>query len=343
MNSAQKKIPATLIPGDGIGPEVSNATLEVLEAVGAPFVWETHLAGVAGLDKHKDPLPASTIESIRNTRLALKGPLATPVGGGFRSSNVRLREEFQLFANLRPARTLVPGGRFENIDLILVRENLEGLYVGFEHYIPVGDDPHAVAVASGINTRAGGRRICEFTFNYALKHGRKKVTLVHKANVLKALTGLFLETGREVAKRYESKGITCDERIIDACCMQLVMNPWQFDVIVTTNLFGDILSDLNAGLVGGLGMAPAGNIGADAAIFEAVHGSAPDIAGKGIANPIALILSAAMMLDHVGQGDKGERIRRALDNTLVRDNIRTGDLGGKANTKQFTQAIIKNL
>jgi isocitrate dehydrogenase (NAD+) len=343
VNSAQKKIPATLIPGDGIGPEVSNATLEVLEAVGAPFVWETHLAGVAGLDKHKDPLPASTIESIRNTRLALKGPLATPVGGGFRSSNVRLREEFQLFANLRPARTLVPGGRFENIDLILVRENLEGLYVGFEHYIPVGDDPHAVAVASGINTRAGGRRICEFTFNYALKHGRKKVTLVHKANVLKALTGLFLETGREVAKRYESKGITCDERIIDACCMQLVMNPWQFDVIVTTNLFGDILSDLNAGLVGGLGMAPAGNIGADAAIFEAVHGSAPDIAGKGIANPIALILSAAMMLDHVGLGDKGERIRKALDNTLVRDNIRTGDLGGKANTKQFTQAIIKNL
>jgi len=343
VNSAQKKIPATLIPGDGIGPEVSNATLEVLEAVGAPFVWDTHLAGVAGLDKHKDPLPASTLESIRNTRLALKGPLATPVGGGFRSSNVRLREEFHLFANLRPARTLIPGGRFENIDLILVRENLEGLYVGFEHYIPVGDDPHAVAVASGINTRAGGKRICEFTFDYAVKHGRKKVTLVHKANVLKALTGLFLETGKEVAKRYESKGITCDDRIIDACAMQLVMNPWQFDVIVTTNLFGDILSDLNAGLVGGLGMAPAGNIGADAAIFEAVHGSAPDIAGKGIANPIALILSAAMMLDHVGQGDKGERIRKALDNTLVRDNIRTGDLGGKANTKQFTQAIIKNL
>ncbi|HEY2630413.1 MAG TPA: isocitrate/isopropylmalate family dehydrogenase, partial [Usitatibacter sp.] len=247
------------------------------------------------------------------------------------------------FANLRPARTLIPGGRFENIDLILVRENLEGLYVGFEHYIPVGDDPHAVAVASGINTRAGGKRICEFTFDYAVNHGRKKVTLVHKANVLKALTGLFLETGKEVAKRYESKGITCDERIIDACAMQLVMNPWQFDVIVTTNLFGDILSDLNAGLVGGLGMAPAGNIGADAAIFEAVHGSAPDIAGKGIANPIALILSAAMMLDHVGHREKGERIRKALDNTLVRDNIRTGDLGGKANTKQFTQAIIKNL
>ena len=172
MNSAEKKIPATLIPGDGIGPEVSNATLEVLEAVGAPFVWETHLAGVAGLDKHKDPLPASTIESIRHTRLALKGPLATPVGGGFRSSNVRLREEFTLFANLRPARTLITGGRFENIDLVLVRENLEGLYVGFEHFISVGDDPKAVAVASGLNTRAGGRRICEFTFDYAVKHGR---------------------------------------------------------------------------------------------------------------------------------------------------------------------------
>src|SRR6478735_6627302 len=308
----KQKIPATLIPGDGIGPEVSNATLEVLEAVGAPFEWETHLAGVAGLDKHKDPLPPPTIESIRRTRLALKGPLATPVGGGFRSSNVRLREEFALYANLRPARTLIPGGRYDKIDLILVRENLEGLYVGFEHYIPIGDDPRALAIGSGVNTRAGGERINRFAFDYAVKNKRKKVTLVHKANVLKALTGLFLETGREVAKRYESKGITCDERIIDACCMQLVMNPWQFDVIVTTNLFGDILSDLNAGLVGGLGMAPAGNIGADAAIFEAVHGSAPDIAGKGIANPIALILSAAMMLDHVGHQDKGKRLRGAI-------------------------------
>ena len=338
-----RKIPATLIPGDGIGPEVSNATLEVLEAVGAPFVWETHVAGVAGLDKHKDPLPPPTLESIRRTRLALKGPLATPVGGGFRSSNVRLREEFHLYANLRPARTLIPGGRYDNIDLILVRENLEGLYVGFEHYIPIGDDPHAVALASGVNTRAGGRRICEFTFDYALKHGRKNVTLVHKANVLKALTGLFLETGREAAKKYESKGITCDERIIDACAMQLVMNPWQFDVIVTTNLFGDILSDLNAGLVGGLGMAPAGNIGADAAIFEAVHGSAPDIAGKGIANPIALMLSAAMMLDHVGMQDKAKRVRDAVDQVLCVDKVRTGDLGGKASTKEFTKAIVARL
>jgi isocitrate dehydrogenase (NAD+) len=337
-----RKIPATLIPGDGIGPEVSTATLEVLDAVGAPFQWETHVAGVAGVQACGDPLPPATLESIRRTRLALKGPLATPVGGGFRSSNVRLREEFQLYANLRPARTLIPGGRYEKIDLILVRENLEGLYVGFEHYIPIGDDPHAVALASGVNTRAGGRRINEFAFDYAVKHGRKKVTLVHKANVLKALTGLFLETGKEVAKKYEGR-IACDERIIDACAMQLVMNPWQFDVIVTTNLFGDILSDLNAGLVGGLGMAPAGNIGVDAAIFEAVHGSAPDIAGKGIANPLALILSAAMMLDHVNMQDKAKRVRDAVDQVLCVDNIRTGDLGGKATTKEFTAAIVKRL
>jgi isocitrate dehydrogenase (NAD+) len=195
---AGRKIPVTLIPGDGIGTEVTQATLDVLEAVGAPFEYEWHTAGVAGLKREGDPLPKSTLESIRKTRLALKGPLATPVGGGFRSSNVRLREEFHLFANLRPARTLVPGGRYENIDLVLVRENLEGLYVGFEHYIPVGDDPHAVALASGVNTRAGGRRICEFAFEYAVKNNRKKVTLVHKANVLKALTGLFLEAGRDV-------------------------------------------------------------------------------------------------------------------------------------------------
>jgi isocitrate dehydrogenase (NAD+) len=334
-----RKIPVTLIPGDGIGPEVTHATLEVLEAVGAPFEYEWHLAGVAGLTKEGDPLPKATIESVRKTRLALKGPLATPVGGGFRSSNVRLREEFTLYANLRPARTLIPGGRYDNIDLVLVRENLEGLYVGFEHYIPVGDDPRAVALASGVNTRAGGRRICEFAFDYALKNGRKKVTVVHKANVLKALTGLFLEAAKDVAKSYEGR-VACDERIIDACAMQLVMNPYQFDVIVTTNLFGDILSDLNAGLVGGLGMAPAGNIGKDAAIFEAVHGSAPDIAGKGVANPLALMLSAAMMLDHVGYQEKARRVQKAIDDVLLKDKVRTGDLGGKANTKQFTRAVV---
>ena len=335
------KIPATLIPGDGIGPEVTQATLEVLEAVDAPFEWERQKAGMAGVDACGDPLPKETLESIRGTRLALKGPLTTPVGGGFRSSNVRLREEFELYANLRPARTLVPG-RFEKIDLVLVRENLEGLYVGFEHYVPIGDDPRAVAVGTGINTRAGSTRICEFAFDYAVKHNRKKVTLVHKANVLKALTGLFLDAGREVAKKYEGR-VAVDERIIDACAMQLVMNPWQFDVIVTTNLFGDILSDEIAGLVGGLGMAPAANIGTTAAIFEAVHGSAPDIAGKGIANPLALMLTAAMMLDHVGEQEKARRIRDALDGVLCEDQVRTGDLGGKASTKEFTQAIVKRL
>ena len=335
------RIPATLIPGDGIGPEVTQATLEVLEAVDAPFEWERQKAGMAGVDACGDPLPKETLESIHRTRLALKGPLTTPVGGGFRSSNVRLREEFELYANLRPARTLVPG-RYEKIDIVLVRENLEGLYVGFEHYVPIGEDPRAVAVGTGINTRAGSTRICEFAFDYAAKNGRKKVTLVHKANVLKALTGLFLDAGREVAKKYEGR-IAVDERIIDACAMQLVMNPWQFDVIVTTNLFGDILSDEIAGLVGGLGMAPAANIGIDAAIFEAVHGSAPDIAGKGVANPLALMLTAAMMLDHVGEQPKAKRMREAIDKVLCDDEIRTGDLGGKATTREFTQAIIKRL
>jgi isocitrate dehydrogenase (NAD+) len=341
MATPAQKIPATLIPGDGIGPEVADATLEVLQAVGAPFEWETHKAGMAGVAACGDPLPPETLASIRKTRLALKGPLTTPVGGGYRSSNVRLREEFQLYANLRPARTLVPG-RYEKIDIVLVRENLEGLYVGFEHYVPIGDDPHAVAVASGVNTRAGSSRVCEFAFDYAVKNNRKKVTLVHKANVLKALTGLFLEAGRDVARKYEGR-IAVDDRIIDACAMQLVMNPWQFDVIVTTNLFGDILSDLNAGLVGGLGMAPAGNIGTDAAIFEAVHGSAPDIAGKGLANPLALMLSAAMMLDHVGHQDKAKRIRDAIDHVLCVQQLRTGDLGGKASTRQFTRAIVERL
>ena len=337
--TAVKSIPATVIPGDGIGPEVTDATLAVLEAVGAPFAWETCKAGMAGVQACGDPLPPETLASIRKTRLALKGPLTTPIGGGYRSSNVRLREEFQLYANLRPARTLIPGGRYEKIDIVLVRENLEGLYVGHEHYIPIGNDPRAVAIGSGVNTRAGATRICEFAFDYAVKHGRKKVTLVHKANVLKALTGLFLEAGRDVAKRYEGR-VACDDRIIDACAMQLVMNPWQYDVIVTTNLFGDVLSDLNAGLVGGLGMAPAGNIGTDAAIFEAVHGSAPDIAGQGKANPLALMLSAAMMLDHVGLQDKAKRLRDAIDDVLCKDNVRTGDLGGKASTKQFTDAVV---
>jgi len=338
----EKVIPATLIAGDGIGPEIVEATVIVLDALRAPFAWETHKAGMSGVEAFGDPLPQATLDSIRRTRLALKGPLTTPAGGGYRSANVRLREEFHLYANVRPARTLVPGGRYENIDVVLVRENLEGFYIGFEHYIPIDDDPHAVAIGSGINSRAGCRRIAEFAFEYAVRNGRKKVTIVHKANILKMLTGLFLETALEVGKRYEGR-VQMDERIVDACAMQLVLNPWQFDVIVTTNLFGDILSDEMAGLVGGLGMAPAANIGVDAAIFEAVHGSAPDLAGKGIANPLALLLAAAMMLDHIDRSELAHQLRKAINQTLNEDQVRTGDLGGKASTKEFAQAIVRRL
>ena len=221
MSHEQAKIPATLIPGDGIGPEIVDAVVAVLDAVGSPFEWDRQYGGLAGIERGGDPLPKETLDSIRRTRLALKGPLTTPVGGGFRSVNVRLREEFELYANLRPVRSMVTGGRYEDIDIVLVRENLEGLYVAFEHYIPVGDDPHAVAISSGVNTRSEGKRIARFAFDYAVRHGRKKVTLVHKANVLKALTGLFLEAGREVAKEYEGR-IEVDDRIVDACAMQLV-------------------------------------------------------------------------------------------------------------------------
>src|SRR6202045_561853 len=335
-------IPATLIPGDGIGPEIVESTVLVLDALGAPFVWEVHQAGMAGVEAFGDPLPSPTLDSIRRTRLALKGPLTTPVGGGYRSSNVRLREEFHLYANVRPALTLVPGGRYEDIDVVLIRENLEGLYVGFEHYIPIDDDPHAVAIGSGVNTRAGCRRISEFAFEYAVRNGRKKVTLVHKANILKALSGLFLETALEVGKRYEGR-VHMDERIVDACAMQLVLNPWQFDVIVTTNLFGDILSDEISGLVGGLGMAPAANVGVDAAIFEAVHGSAPDLAGKGVANPIALIRSAALMLEYIGQRHAAERIEASVRRTLEAGRGLTRDLGGDGNTATITEQLIRNL
>jgi isocitrate dehydrogenase (NAD+) len=332
------KIPATLIPGDGIGPEIVEAVLKVLAALGEPFSWDIQQGGLAGITAGGDPLPKATLDSIHRTHLALKGPLTTPVGGGFRSVNVRLREEFHLYANLRPARTLIPGGRFENIDLVLVRENLEGLYVAFEHFIPIGEDPHAVAMSTGVNTRDGSRRIARFAFDHAVAVGRKKVTIVHKANVLKALTGVFLETSLQVAKDYAGK-IACDDRIVDACAMQLVLNPWQFDVIVTTNLFGDILSDLIAGLVGGLGAAPGANIGEKAAIFEAVHGSAPDIAGKGLANPTALLLAAGLMLDHVGLVAQAQRLRSAIDAVLNQDKIRTRDLGGTASTGEYAQAV----
>lgn len=335
-------IPATLIPGDGVGPEITDATLLVLEALGAPFQWERRLAGMAAVQSHGHPLPVETLESIRRTRLALKGPLTTPVGGGYRSVNVHLRTEFRLYANVRPARTLLPGGRYEGVDIVLVRENTEGFYVGFEHYIPMGDDPRAAAVSSGIITREGCRRVAEFAFDYALKHGRRKLTIVHKANILKALTGLFLETVREVGAKYQGQ-IQIEDRIIDACAMQLVLDPSRFDVILTTNLFGDILSDLIAGLVGGLGLAPGANIGREAAIFEAVHGSAPDIAGQGIANPTALMLAGAMMLEHVGRDDLAERLRGAIEATIVEDGVRTRDLGGHATTGAFAQAVIRRL
>ncbi len=341
MTQQDKKIPATLIPGDGIGPEVVEATVKILDALGQPFEWDVQQAGVAGVEASGDPLPQATLDSIRKNRLALKGPLATPIGGGFRSSNVRLREEFELYANVRPARTLVPG-RFEDIDLVLFRENLGGFYVSHEYYIPVGDDPKAVAVSTGMNTREGSKRIARYAFEYAIKNGRKKITIVHKANILKALTGIFLEAAREVAKEYEGR-VEVDDMIVDACAMQLVLNPWRFDMLLCTNLFGDILSDQIAGLVGGLGMAPGANIGKDVAIFEAVHGTAPDIAGKNLANPISLLLAAAMMLDHVGLQDKATRLRTAIYTVLNEDNVRTGDLKGSASTKEFTDAIIRRL
>jgi isocitrate dehydrogenase (NAD+) len=337
-----QKIPATLIAGDGIGPEIVAATLAALDALGAPFDWDPQVAGLGGIQAAGDPLPAATIESIRRTRLALKGPLETPSGGGYRSSNVRLREEFKLYANLRPARTIVPG-RFDHIDLVVVRENLEGLYIGHEHYIAIDDDPHAVAMATGINTRQGSRRLLEFAFEHAVATGRKKVAIVHKANIMKALTGIFLETGLDLYERKYKGRFALETVIIDACAMKLVLNPWQFDVLVTTNLFGDILSDLVAGLVGGLGMTPGANIGADAAIFEAVHGSAPDIAGKGIANPTALLLAAAMMLEHCRLPELAKRLRLGLDATLNSDGVRTGDLGGKSTTADFTRALVARL
>jgi isocitrate dehydrogenase (NAD+) len=336
-----QQIDATLIPGDGIGPEIMAATVDVLKAMGEPFRWDVQQGGLAAIEAHADPLPQPLLDSIHRTGLALKGPLTTPVGSGFRSVNVRLREAFKLFANVRPVRTMV-AGRYDNIDLVLIRENLEGLYVAFEHYIPIDGDPHAVAMSTGVNTRAGSRRIAQFAFDYAVKHGRKKVTIVHKANVLKALTGIFLETARDVGEGYAGR-VTMDERIVDACAMQLVLKPEQFDVLVTTNLFGDILSDEMAGLVGGLGMAPGANIGEHAAIFEAVHGSAPDIAGQGLANPLALMLAAGLMLDHVGRHEMAARLRTAILDVLHKDGVRTRDLGGVASTGAFAAAVQKRV
>ena len=330
----------TLIPGDGIGPEITAQTVKVLAATGLRFNWDEELAGMAAVDATGTPLPDATIESIRKNALALKGPLTTPVGTGFRSVNVGLRKEFELFANIRPARTIVPGGRFENVDIVMVRENLEGLYVGVEHFIAIGDDPRAVGESMAIVTRRGCERIIRYAFEYAVKHGRRKVTIVHKANILKMVSGLFLEVGRAIATEYEGR-VESNDMIVDNTAMQLVLRPEQFDVMVTTNMFGDILSDEVSGLVGGLGLAPGANIGTKAAIFEAVHGSAPDIAGKGVANPSAQMLAAAMMLDHLGELDRAQRLRDAIFTTIVRDGIRTRDLGGTASTEEFGSAVAK--
>ncbi len=333
---------ATLIRGDGIGPEITQATLAVLEAAGVRFDWDEQLAGIAALDDAGTPLPDATVESIRHTRLALKGPLTTPVGTGFRSVNVALRKEFDLYVNVRPAKSILPGGRYDNVNVVLVRENTEGLYIGFETTISIPGEPKAVAQSMAIVTRRGCERAIRYAFEYALRNGRKQVTICHKANILKAVSGLFLEVGRDVSKEYEGR-VAVNDIIIDACAMKLVMDPSQFDVIVTTNMFGDILSDEIAGLVGGLGLAPGANIGETAAIFEAVHGSAPDIAGKGVANPAALMFAACMMLDHVDEQEAGGRIRRALEDTLREGKVRTRDLGGNASTQAFADAVRRRL
>jgi len=332
----------TLIPGDGIGPDITRAVVRVLEAAGAEFDWDEKPAGVSAVETHNTPLPQETIDSIRTHRVALKGPLTTPSGVGFRSINVALRKEFDLYANVRPAHTLVTGGRYEDVDIVLIRENTEGLYSGVEHYIGIGDDPRAAAESVMLVTRFGVNRILRYAFEYAVNNGRKKVTLAHKANILKYTQGLFLDMGKEIAKEYEGR-VEFEDQIIDAAAMKLVMDPGRFDVIVSENMFGDILSDLIAGLVGGLGLAPGANIGKDAAIFEAVHGSAPDIAGKNIANPAALLMGATMMLDHLGMAEPAGRIRTALSGAIREKDTLTPDLGGSGTTDSFTEALIRRL
>src|SRR6185436_19038519 len=332
----------TLIPGDGIGPSITAATLRILKAAGADITWDEQVAGMAGVAKYGDPMPDATLASIQKTRLALKGPLETPVGEGYRSINVALRKTFDLYANVRPAHTILENGRFRNVDIVLVRENTEGLYSGIEHYIRIGDDPRAAAESVAVITRSGSDRVIRYAFEYAVRHKRKKITIVHKANILKFSQGLFLDVGRAVAKEYDGK-VAFEERIVDAMAMNLVLSPEKFDVIVTTNLFGDILSDQISGLVGGLGLAPGANIGVNGAIFEAVHGTAPDIAGKGIANPGALLLAACMLLEHIGDTARAEKIRSAFERTIKGGKVLTRDLGGQASTEQFTDAVIAAL
>lgn len=327
----------TLIPGDGIGPEVSDAVVRILEAAGAGIAWERHDAGQVAAEKTGDTLPATLLDSIRRNKVALKGPVTTPVGGGFTSVNVGLRKALELYANVRPVANL-PGvaSRFANVDLVIVRENTEDLYAGLEHVVVPG-----VVESLKIITAAASTRIAEFAFGYAARNGRRKVTAVHKANIMKLGDGLFLESVRSVAKAHPSIGY--DEKIVDAACMHLVMRPETFDVLVLPNLYGDIVSDLCAGLVGGLGLVPGANIGRDAAVFEAVHGTAPDIAGQDVANPTALLQSALLMLDYLNETDVAARIRQALADVLTDGSVRTRDLGGTASTTAFTSAILRRI
>ena len=327
----------TLIPGDGIGPEVVDAAVRVVDATGVSIEWERAEGGADTFDRTGTALPEATIESIQKNGVGLKGPTATPSSGGFRSINVELRQRLDLYANFRPAQS-VPGTveRFDDVDLLVIRENTEGLYSGLEHVVVPG-----VVESLRIITERASRRVVHFAFDVARRRGRKKVTAVHKANILKLSDGLFLRVAREVAEQYSD--IEYDECIVDACAMKLVTNPQQFDVLVMENLFGDIISDLCSGLVGGLGLTASGNIGEELAVFEAVHGSAPDIAGKGIANPTALIRSAALMLEHLGELEAANRIEAAIRKVIAAGEATTGDLGGKANTTEFTDAVIASL
>jgi len=328
---------ATLIPGDGIGPEVTDAAVSVVAAAGVDISWERVDAGGEVAARYGTPLPESVLNSVRVNRVALKGPVTTPVGEGFGSVNVALRKGLNLYACLRPVRSL-PGvrSRYQDIDLVVVRENTEGLYSGIEHLVVPG-----VAESLKIITEQASTRIAHFAFRYARQNGRRKVTAVHKANIMKVSDGLFLESVRRARRSYPD--IEYEELIVDAVCMNLVRDPYRFDVLLMENLYGDILSDLCAGLVGGLGVVPGANIGDDCAVFEAVHGSAPDIAGKGIANPTACILSAAMMLDHIGERPAATRVREALSSVLAEGSVLTPDLGGHATTRQMTQAICERL
>ena len=327
----------TLIEGDGIGPEVTRAVVTILEAAGLRAEWEPHLAGVRSIEPHGSPLPTELLDSIERTKVALKGPVTTPVGGGFTSVNVGLRKALNLFVNLRPVWSIpsIPS-RYSDVDIVIVRENTEDLYSGLEHEVVPG-----VVESLKIITEEASTRVAHFAFAYARQHHRKRVTAVHKANIMKMGDGLFLRCVRTVGALYPD--IVCDDRIVDAACMQLVINPAQFDMLLLPNLYGDIVSDLCAGLVGGLGVVPGANLGNGIGVFEAVHGSAPDIAGKGIANPTALLFSALLMLRHIGEGAMADRIMDAVIQTLTEDKIRTRDLGGTATTVEYTDAICRRL